>query len=93
MDGLGQDQLPYGMICIQMSIHEYIRILATFEINIDKKLLKLEFFIDFLKIMPNNCNYLANFEVILGIGRMSGSQFEDTSIWVRYRPQATLSHQ
>ena len=51
--GLWQDQLPYSMMtCIQMSIHEYIRILATFEINIDKKLLKLEFFIDFLKIVP-----------------------------------------
>ena len=50
--GLWQDQLPYGMTCIQMSIHEYIRILTTFQINRDKKLLKLEFFIDFLKIMP-----------------------------------------
>ena len=59
--GLWQDQLPYGMTCIQMSIHEYIRILATFEINIDKKLLKLEFFIDFFKIMPKNSNYLANY--------------------------------
>ena len=42
--GLWQDQLPYGMTCIQMSIHEYIRILATFEINIDKKIIEIRIF-------------------------------------------------
>ena len=36
-------------------------ILAPFEINIDKKLLKLEFYIYFLRIMSENSNYMGNY--------------------------------